>query len=192
MDDQKDLERLLWGDSDPPTLPRYLERVKYDVPPRLNAVSAGGYILEHLLYEASPLLPVLGEALSFAGYWQQNEELEVASEEQGILLIDRFTRVVPGQTEQGTRLYLRREGYALLWRDCWTWKGRQEWRSVLRPIKIHDAVAAVGGIRPIVGMLASLQSQFAALSTHPTHAKRACRLAYYCRLVAKEAAAEGW
>lgn len=165
-------------------LPRYVERVTYEVPTHMPPWSAGAYLLERLSQGIPPLLPLLEEPMLYGASYKEGKLHALKASDRGLLLLDRVERrpsVKRGRIS-GARLYLRSSGYALLW--C---EGRGDaWQGVVRHLKLHEAVAAFGGLAEIVRAMGGLSRRLAQLSRHPRMGRRAAELAGWCRAVVRD------
>ena len=161
-------------------LPRHEVRIVEEVTPTFGPKSTGGYLLEQLAYHLTPLMPAMEEPLSYARLYDEHHRAhEFAAEESGVLLLDRWSKRSLG----GVRLYLRREGYALLWREEGDLPG--EWCATLRHLRLPGAVATFGGNREIAAALNALGRRVAALTASPLYKKRAGEVSRWCLDVAR-------
>ena len=148
----------------------------------------GPYLLGELLDRIQPLIAHLAEPIPYRATWRHQRYWERDAYERGVLIADRW---LPPPHLDGCRVYLRHEGYALIFRELnrtGPGHGHKEgsWQAVLRPLPLADAAAALGGNQGILEVLEQLAPRIAALTKIKDMGSRAGRLAYWCRYVPPE------
>jgi len=133
------------------------------------------------------LIVWLGKSITYGAYWDKSEIIECQSSEYGVLLVDQWS-ASPREFGEGYRVYLRREGYALIWREGIARRGFGEWRAVLRPLRQHEAVMVLGGRAGILKVFAQIARALMPLFKNPQKRtrERAASLASWLRAVPKE------
>lgn len=180
MNDFEDDEEIL-------LLPKAWQ-VPYKGPARKEHLSLANYLLSELLDRMQPFIPHLAEPIPYGARWHYQRYWGRDAYERGVLLTDRWQ---PLPDLDGYRIYLRAEGYALVFRELVPW-GRSmgvkkgEWRSVLRHLPLCEASAALGSTPGILDVFARLSPLVSGCTTLPKMGPRAGRLAYWLRYLPSE------
>ncbi len=178
---------------EPLVLPAWVMRYRYwdkrDEPK--EKITLASYLLDELLWRAHPFMGVgaLGESIPYYGCWDQEGITLKQAWDSGIRLREGFQEkpTEPG----GQRVYLRREGYAIVFQEInYARRSIGEWYSVLRPLKRHEAVAALGGLKGIFATLDDIGARAAKFSRDKSLKRYAAPFNYWCRQLPLEICAD--